>query len=266
MRIALIAALAVLALAPAAHANPPSTCTSRIVSFDVTAVEFTEHLTAHWDYGIEETDPKASIDTTQTAHVSWHNDGNTHAERVRHHDYAFLEELSGGCRVPNYRQGKIGAKAEDVAYHVDGTWSGGERTGTCATDRTVQRNVSGQFVRLSLATSPPSRSIGVKWLFGGPPEIDCPFSAFDGEEYVNRHLRTYDLSYPAQSYTIPKSKLLGRNRVIKLPVHIRSTRADWAYGKLRASLELTGTVTLTRYKDCSIRPGDKILGNPCLYP
>jgi hypothetical protein len=273
------AAAALACAAVPAHASPardeparPS-CTIRLVFFDVTGIALTERMTAHWDYATEADPPaQAKIDTTQTATVDWHQDRSTLAQRRANRQTATFEELVGACRVPNYRQGRIHGKAQGMHYHVDGTWSAGAQTGTCTNDRTTTRSVTGLFIRHSVKTDPPARTVGLKWTMSGPTEVDCPFTAFapDDATYVPGHLRGYDLSYLAVERPIAKSTLFTK-KVIAAPVSVHGDghrRGDtlglWNDGTLTTTLSLTGTITLTRYKSCSFKATD--FHSSCPYP
>jgi hypothetical protein len=172
-----------------------------------------------------------------------------------------FEELVGACRVPNFRQGRIHGKAQAMHYHVDGTWSAGAQTGTCTNDRTTTRSVTGLFIRHSVKTDPPARTVGLKWTMSGPTEVDCPFTAFapDEDAYVPGHLRGYDLSYLAVERPIAKSTLFAK-KVINAPIAVHGDghrRGDtlglWNDGTLTTTLSLTGTITLTRYKSSASR-------------
>ena len=66
-----------------------------------------------------------------TGSVDWHRDHGSRSERKRKRQWAFFEELSGGCRVPNFPHGEIHGTAPGMSYHVDGTWSAGGQTGIC---------------------------------------------------------------------------------------------------------------------------------------
>jgi hypothetical protein len=249
--------VAVVAL-PAAPRAAAARCTVTDVFYDVTAIRLDERMTAHWDYYDEDGDPasRSSVDTVLTGSVDWHQDHGSRAERKRKRQWAFFEELSGACRVPNFRQGEIHGTAPEMSYHVTGAWSAGGQSGTCSGDRISDRSVTGLFIRHSTKTAPPPATGYGKWTMGGPPVIDCPFmaAAIDGSGLVARHLRRYALRYPGVETPVSKSSLL-RRKVVRLPVHVRGDGHPrpgaltelWDDGKVTASLTLDGSVTLTRY-------------------
>jgi hypothetical protein len=242
----LIVVVAVLALPARAHA---AGCTVTDVFYDVTAVKLDEHVTAHWAY-----EDGASLDTVMNGSVDWRQAGGSRADRKKKREWAFFEELSGACRVPNFRQGEIHASAPDMRYHVDGTWSAGGQTGTCSADHTAARVVLGQFTRHSTKTAPPPPYGFTKWIPSGPPVVDCPF--------MDEHLRRYALRYPGVESRVAKSSLL-RGKVLRLPVHVRGDgharkgELDdlWDDGSVTASLAIDGSVTLTRFSSCRFTAG-----------
>ena len=241
-------------------------CTVTDVFYDVTAIKLDERMTARWEPD-EDGDPasRSSVDTVSTGSVDWHQDHGSRTARGRKRQWAFFEELSGACRVPNFRQGEIHGAAPGMRYHVDGTWSAGGQTGACSADRTATRIVTGLFTRHSTKTAPPPASGYGRWTLFGPPVIDCPFmaAATDGSGLVARHLRRYALRYPGVESPVAKSSLL-RSKVVHLPVHVRGDgRARpgdtltglWGEGSVKASLTLDGSVTLTRYSSCRFVAG-----------
>jgi hypothetical protein len=224
-------------------------------------------MTAHWDYYDEDGDPAArsSLDTVLTGSADWHRDHGTRSERRRKRQWAFFEELSGSCRVPNFRQGEIHGTAPVMTYHVDGRWSAAGQTGTCSGDKARSRSVTGLFIRHSTKTGPPPAKGYGKWAMVGPPVVDCPFmaAATDGSGLVAAHLRRYGLRYPGVETPVANSTLL-RRKVVTLPVHVRGdgyarpgdTLTDlWDDGRLTASMTLDGSVTLTRYSSCRFVAG-----------
>jgi hypothetical protein len=173
----LVGVIAALAVVPAVPRAAAGRCTITDVFYDVTAIKLDERMSAHWDYDDEDGDPAtaASVDTVLTGSVDWRRDHGSRAERKR--QWAFFEELSGACRVPNFRQGEIHGTAPEMSYHVEGTWSAGGQTGTCSADRTRSRSVTGLFIRHSAKTAPPPATGYGKWAMVGPPVVDCPFMA-----------------------------------------------------------------------------------------
>lgn len=262
---AIAALLAAAAIAPSS-ASAAGGCTSKIVTFDVTGITINERIAATWKYGAGTNDPlqgTATLDTVQTARTAW-----TGRQRAA----ATFDELIGHCRVGDRLQGSIHATAPHVETHLQGTWSAGTRSGTCAKDTVAARSLSAEFIRRSLATSPPANTLGVRWSLGAPGQLECAFSAYhrDDGSYSNEHLRDAALDYPQDDYVIAKSQLLARSRLVRLRIHARASAkhgyAGWQYGSTTATLELDGTVTLRRARICTIGPNDPILNNPCLKP
>jgi hypothetical protein len=248
-------------------------CDIHNIYFDVVGLDLTERATAHWSFTGED-GQVAQLDTVQTGRVAWHRDHSTKAERRKYRQIMTFQELTGVCRVPNFRQGELSGKAQGMTYHLDGTWSAGAQSGTCTTDETTTRQVSGNFMRLSLSTRPPARKVGVKLVFGGPTALDCPFMAYDaaGDRYVAAHLRSARFGYLPYVTRIAKTTVTA-HRIVRLPFHLtsdgfgRSHAAPlWNDGQVQPALTLSGTLTLKRYKDCHIRSLHDILHTSCPTP
>jgi hypothetical protein len=241
-----------------------SGCTRRIVDYAVTGVTLHERIDARWSYGTPDFDDRAQLQTAEVANADWHGHKRNAANFV---------ELSGQCRIGDWRQGHVWAAA-DTRTNLAGTWSAGQRSGSCTNDRVIPRSLPIDFVRQTLALEPPASTIGVKWTLPQPRVLDCPFTAFDRrfDEYHRAHPTSATFEYPTPTQMIPKSTLLGHSKLVRLSVHLRAhahpvyDSPPWDYGNVNATLELTATVTLVRYKDCTIHPADRILNNPCLRP
>jgi hypothetical protein len=245
--------LAGLTSAPAlAH---PSGCTFRDVQYALTSGKLQERIAARWNYTPDLGD-RAQLQTVQTARADWHG---------RVPKAAFFYELSGQCRIGDWHQGVIRATVP-VATHVDGTWSAGRRSGTCTNDRLVSRSLPVTFIRQTPALEPPAPRIGLQWSLPEPRVLDCPFTAFDPQagEYHPGHLDGIDLVYDPLTEVVSKTVLVGRSKVARLSVHLRSHAhpvfgglAPWGDGQVAASLELRATDTLERSSDCTV-----LLGTP----
>jgi hypothetical protein len=268
------------ALAPAARARPiGGHCTTYNYYFDVTGIQLDETITAHWAFDSDQTPSQdratATLDTTQAMHVDFHRAHGTKAERRKYRQMALFEELVGGCRVPNFRQGFIHVKAPVARYTMQGGWQAGGQSGTCADERTTTRAMTGQLVRLTTKTDPPSKTIGQKWIPGAPADLDCPFSAFsqDKNALVDAHLGPYQFSYIPVQATIPKAKVF-KHKLVTLPLTLTGdglrrgeTAGDlWNRGTVTPHLSLHGSVTLKRYKICVVTPKTDLSKRTCLLP
>src|SRR4051812_30055396 len=100
-------------------------CDIHDVFYDVTGVRLTERIPAVWSYTGDTGDATAQVTTTQTGTLDWHQAHSTKAQRAKYRQMATFEELTGACRVGDWRQGTIRAKAQGMDYAVSGTWNAG---------------------------------------------------------------------------------------------------------------------------------------------
>jgi hypothetical protein len=248
------------ASAPAAHAA--GGCSSRIVDFDATRVALHERVASDWHYGTEDLNGRAALSTVQTSSLHW---------RGRMRAAATFNELSRGCRLADLFQGKVKIPLRGIAGHMKGSWSAGQRSGSCDTRRKLHGRAKADFIRRSRRIRPGARSVKLAWSPTVLRSLDCPFDAYESEfgVYSREHLRaTFDV--PGRTQVVRKSRLLGHRRTLRLHVHVHRAlegrHAGWSQGRLGGALDYDLTVVLKRVKDCTIGPHDPIAGNRCLRP
>jgi hypothetical protein len=255
--LALIVSIAVGLSAPAADAGKDGACTQLLRFFYVKSADLTETITTHWDF--TDGTHKAAVDTTQTGRVSLTNGKlPPSADRKKGHGYADFTELQRQCRIPNYRQGQMYV-TEPMTTQLTGTWTAGEKTGTCANAETTDRILRATFMRRSLDWHFPT--VGWRWQEPAPTMPACTFTAFGDDEYVTRRLHNvYEFHYPAgRDLTFKKTALLKSKR-LTIPIDVKGTTAHSTY-------ELKGTVVLQRYRACSIITLQQLLhGRHCYDP
>jgi hypothetical protein len=266
MRLVLAVALAVAATATAsaqpASATGGSGCVVQYRMFYVSAADLTETVNAHWDY-FDADGHQATVDGTQTGSMSYRNHKLAPlADLMKGHQYAHFEDQQHGCRIADYNQGFFWAKAP-MKYTLSGTWTTDKGTGPCNGELTSDRILRGKFTRKSLNWRYPK--VGFRWQMPGPAMPRCQIQASDGDQQVTRTLKApWDVSYPPGRDKIFTKAVLLTGKTLTIPVDLHTKRTR---GGVVARFDLTGTVTLKRFRSCSWAAGETIQqGERCWNP
>ena len=240
--IALIVALAALSSASpdVAHA---AGCTQLTRVYYLKSADLHETITGHWSYD-DGADHTAVVDTTQTGSLhlaagkrpsvaDWH----------RGHQYGWFEELQGGCRIPDFRQGGL-YHAQAMSYTLHGAWNAGGQNGTCDNSATSDRLLRGTFTRRSLDWRVPT--VGFRWDIPTASMPSCTFKAAGPEgDLVTRRLHdAYPFAErPKKQLTLTKRALLNK-ATVTLPIQVHASKTQ---GASHWEYDLTGTVLLQRF-------------------
>lgn len=256
--LALAAVAAALTFIPStAQAGKDGACTQLLRFFYVKSADVTETVTTHWDF--TDGTHQATVDTTQTGRMAFTNGKlPPSSDRKKGHGYADFTELQRQCRIPNYRQGQMYA-TEPMTTSLTGTWTAGDKTGTCENSETDDRILRGTFIRRSLDWHFPT--VGWRWQEPRPSMPVCTFTAFGDDEYVTRRLHNaYQFSYPAGKDLSFKKTTLLKSKRLTIPIDVKGASHGSTY-------ELKGTIVLARYRACQIITLQQLLhGRHCYDP
>lgn len=240
---ALFLALVVVALPSAAARPAPGSCKELDRFFYVKSAHLDETITAHWNYD-DGAGNKAAIDTQQTGTLDLpHGKPPSKADLHKDHGFAFFIELQGGCRIPNYRQGKF-YDAIPMQYTLHGDWKAGGESGSCDATENGARVLRSEFIRRSLNWRYPT--VGWRWENPTASMPACRFDAADAEGHlVERRLQdAYPFSERSKKDLTLTKKALLDGKTLTLSLAARGTKTS---GGSTWHWDLSGRVVLQRF-------------------
>jgi hypothetical protein len=259
--------MAGVALACAAvSSSPPSAraaggCTVTYRFFRIDRLTLHESITSHF---VDDADghDKTAIDTVERADVSQAVPRPAAAERRKFREIAFFYQLISGCAVQDLNLGFL-ERTIPVHYSLSGTWTTTGATGTCDDSATRKTKFHGTWMRPTRSRKfypPPSRA-ALELGFADHSSLGCTyeFPSDTGEGYGHGGLGNYQSpDYGLQRIVMPAATLL-RRPVVTIPFHFHHTgRSTWLRGHVTSDATASGTLTLRRYKSCTLLPSSPI--------
>ena len=243
------------AFAPAPVALAAGGCTQTYRFFYVTHLSLHDTVSAHF---VDTDNPTTTIDTVQQANVSESVPKPPASARRKSREIAFFFALISGCRVGDYNLGFLN-RTVSVPSALRGTWSTTGRTGKCGQTGVLKPSFDGTFMRPTRSRKfypPPSRT-RLELSLTPHGRLDCQFQFLrdDGVSYGNSGLGNYTLtSYRTVGSVVPTAPLL-KGAVVKIPFHLSGhSNGIWRHGRVSSTADAKGTLTLTRYKSCTMTP------------
>lgn len=251
-------ALAGVSMQDAAPARAAGSCTMTENLFRISHVTLTETLTGHF-VDTDDGHAHSTIDLVQRGNLSSALPGPSAADKRKYRNVADYYELISGCRVGDLNLGWLN-RTLAVPYSVSGTWTTSGRTGQCTQGQTLNPVLDGTFMRPTKSRKfypPPARSaLALRLVHHGRVDCRYQYPSDTGTGYETSGLGSYiEPAYDDLRIIIPTATMVNR-RVVTIPFHFQKTinHSWWWHGNVDWQATASGSLTLTRYKQCRFTP------------